>query len=400
MFEFAKRLDGIKPSIAREMYKVLGKPGYISFASGAPSADTFPVDAMIELAPEIYREKGRFVNTYGITEGDPELREILRKRYIDHYHNGTRETDDLQVFTGSSQVLDLTAKAFLNEGDVVLSDEHSYSGAISAFRAYGAVVKGVAMDENGMIPEALEEALKTTENVKVIYVIPTFQNPMGISLPLERRKKIYELAVKYNKLVFEDQPYFELRYSGEYIPSIKSMDTTGHVLFAGSLSKIVAPGLRMGFAIASKEVLAKLTVGKQQQDLATNPFAQQLAFRYLDRYDLDEHIKECCDLYRVKRDALLKCLEEKIGDIASFSHPEGGLFLWIYLPEGVSGNEVGLYLLNEKKLTLIPGSAYHTEGKDIPAIRLNFSVPSVAEIEEGTDRLNEGLREYLAKNKK
>lgn len=399
MFEFAKRLDGLKPSIAREMYKVLGKPGYISFASGAPSADTFPVEEMILLAPEIYREKGREVNTYGISEGDPQLREALRKRYMDHYHNGVRGVDELQIFTGAQQIIDLTAKAMLNEGDVVLVEEHSYSGAMTAFRAYGGVLKGVAMDENGIIPEALEEALKTTENVKLIYLIPTFQNPMGISIPLERRRKIYELAVKYNKLIFEDAPYFELRYSGQYIPSIKSIDTTGHVLFAGSLSKIVSPGLRLGFAIASKEVLAKLTLGKQQQDLTSCPFAQQLAFRYLDRYDLDAHIQQCCDLYRSKRDVLLQCLEKEIGDIASFSHPEGGLFLWVYLPEGVSGNEVGLYLLNEKKLTLIPGSAYHASGEDIPALRLNFSVPTVEQIEEGVQRLGEGLREYMSKNK-
>lgn len=398
MFEYARRLDGIKPSIAREMYKVLGKPGYISFASGAPSAMTFPSKEMAELAPEIYLELGAKVNAYGITEGDPELREILRKRYIDHYGFGSRETDELQIFTGAQQILDLTAKAMLNEGDVVLVEKHSYSGAMTAFRAYGARLVGVDMDDQGMIPEALEEALKTVENVKFIYLIPTFQNPMGVSMPMERREKIYELAVSFNKLIFEDSPYFELRYSGEYIPAIKTLDKTGHVLFAGSLSKIMAPGLRIGFAIACKELLAKLTLGKQQQDLSTNPFAQQMAFRYLSRYDLDEHIAQCCELYRAKRDKMLECLEKEIGGIASFSHPEGGLFLWVYLPEGVSGNGVGTYLLEKKKLTTIPGSAYTADGEDIAALRLNFSVPNVDQIETGVKLLGEGLREYLAQH--
>lgn len=395
MFEFANRLNGIKPSIAREMYKVLGKPGYISFASGAPSAATFPNEEMAELAPEIYRELGAKVNAYGITEGDPQLREILRCRYMDHYGFGSRETDELQIFTGAQQILDLTAKAMLNEGDVVLVEEHSYSGAMTAFRAYGAKLVGVPMDDMGMIPEALENALKTVANVKLIYLIPTFQNPMGVSMPMERRKEIYDLAVRYDKLLFEDSPYFELRYSGEYIPAIKTLDKTGHVLFAGSLSKIMAPGLRIGFAIACREVLAKLTLGKQQQDLSTNPFAQQMAFRYLSRYDLDEHIAQCCKLYREKRDVMLACLEKEIGGMASFSHPEGGLFLWVYLPEGVSGNAFGTYLLENKKLTTIPGSAYHAEGLDISALRLNFSVPNPDQIEAGVKLLGEGLREFL-----
>ena len=395
MLEFASRLNGIKPSIAREMYKVIGKLGYISFASGAPSADTFPNREMAELAPAIYLERGNRVNAYGITEGDPELREMLRKRYIDHYHFGSREADELQIFTGAQQILDLTAKALLNEGDVVVVDEHSYSGAMTAFRAYGAKLVGVPMDDSGMIPEELEKVLKTEKKAKFIYLIPTFQNPMGISIPMERRKEIYDIAVAYEQIIFEDSPYFELRYSGDYIPAIKTLDTDGHVLFAGSLSKIMAPGLRIGFAIASRELLAKLTLGKQQQDLSSNPFAQQMAFRYLSKYDLDEHIAQCCDLYRKKRDVMLECLEKEIGSMAHFSHPEGGLFLWIYLPAGVSGNGLGTYLLEKKKLTTIPGSAYHAAGEDIPALRLNFSVPSIEEIHIGVKLLGEGMREYL-----
>ena len=239
MTKLAKRMVTAEPSIIRELYKVYGQPGIQSLSAGNPSVDTFPVKEIAEISKELYEEcmnDPEMVKTlfsYGVTEGVGTLRDALKKRYMGRYHNGNPETDDLQVFTGAQQVIDLVTKCFVDVGDTVLVEEHSYQGAISTFWGYEGNVVGVKTDEDGIIPEALEEALKTEKNVKVIYTIPTFQNPMGIQTTLERRKAMYELAVKYDVMILEDSPYFELRYSGEYIPSIKSLDATGHVIFAG-----------------------------------------------------------------------------------------------------------------------------------------------------------------------
>lgn len=403
MTKLAKRMVTAEPSIIRELYKVYGQPGIQSLSAGNPSVDTFPVNEIAEISKELYEECKKdpeMVKTlfsYGVTEGVGTLREALKKRYMERCHNGNPETDDLQVFTGAQQVIDLATKCFVDAGDTVLVEEHSYQGAISTFWGYEANVVGVKTDEEGMLPEALEEALKTEKNVKVIYTIPTFQNPMGIQTTLERRKAMYELAAQYDVMILEDSPYFELRYSGEYIPSIKSLDKTGHVIFAGSLSKIVTPGVRLGFAIADRKVLAKMTIGKQCQDLNNPGYNQLVAVRYIERYDLDAHIQDCCDLYRKKRDAMMDALEKELGRRATWTHPEGGFFVWVNLPEGVSGDAFAKYLIDEKKLTTISGSAYRPDGQDVNAIRLNFSVPSVEEIGTRVALLREGLDDFMKK---
>lgn len=402
MTEFSRRMINAEPSMVRELYKVWCLPGMHSLGAGNPSIDTFPVKEMQALSTEIYQECENSaadvgaIFSYGVTEGDDDLRAALKDRYMTRYGNGDPERDDLQIFTGAQQVIDLAIRCFVNTGDTVLVEEQSYSGTISAVWGYEGRMAAVATDEEGMLPEALEKALQTEPNVKLIYLVPTFQNPMGIVTSLERRKAIYELAVKYNVMILEDSPYFELRYSGEYVPSIKSLDRTGHVIFGGSLSKVMAPGVRLGFAIADKAVLAKLTIGKQCQDLNNPGYPQRLAARFLTRYDLDAHIQDCCNLYRVKRDAMMEALEEHLKGKAAWTHPEGGFFVWVTLPEHISGDAFTQFLIDRKKLIVVCGSAYRPDGSDVNAIRLNFSVPSVEEIRLCVKLLGEALEEYQA----
>ncbi len=400
MTELAKRMETAEPSIVRELYKVWALPGMHSLGAGNPSLETFPVKEMGEISRKIYQECDSDTSmvdeifSYGVTEGDHSLRRVLRRRYMEYYRNGSPDRDDLQIFTGAQQVIDLTAKCYLNAGDTVLVEEHSYSGAISAFWGYEGNVIGVKSDEQGLVPEALEAALKREKNVKLIYLIPTFQNPMGIVTTLERRKAIYDLAVQYDVMILEDSPYFELRYSGDYVPSIKSLDKTGHVIFAGSLSKILTPGVRLGFAIADRQVLAKLTIGKQCQDMNNPGYNQCVAARYMEEYDLDAHIQDCCQIYRVKRDAMMEALESELAGKATWTHPEGGFFVWLTLPEHISGDAFTRYLIDKKKLITVCGSAYRPDGSDVNAIRLNFSVPSQEEIRLCIGLIREALEEW------
>lgn len=399
MTNFAKCVETAEPSIVREIYKVWVLPGMRSLGAGNPSVDTFPVKEMAEISRQIYDrcEKDKsYMSTifsYGTTEGEDILRDVLRKRYLKHYKNGDPERDELQIFTGAQQIIDLTIRSFINEGDTVLFEENSYGGAITAVAGYNGRAVGVKTDEEGLIPEALEEAMKNEHNVKLLYTIPTFQNPMGIVTTAERRKAIYDLAVKYNVMILEDSPYFELRYSGEYVPSIKSFDKTGHVIFAGSLSKIVTPGVRLGFAIADTEVLAKLTIGKQNQDLNNPTYTQHLAARYMSEYDLDAHIQDCCNLYRKKRDVMMQSLEKELSGKATWTHPEGGFFVWLTLPKHLSGDAFAHYLIEKKKLITIAGSVYRPDGSDVNAIRLNYSVPSEQEIKDCIKLIAEALNE-------
>lgn len=393
MIEAAERTKGSKPSVIRELLKEAMKPGMTSLAAGNPSVETFPVEEIKKLSEKVYAEYANTALSYGATEGYAPLCETLAKRYREKYNSMTEE-DTLQIFSGGQQAIDLITRCFVNAGDTILCEERSYTGALCVFRSYHTNLTGVPMDENGIIPEELEKILKEDNKVKMLYTISTFQNPSGITLSEERRKKVYELAVKYDIIILEDSPYFELRYSGEYIPTIKSFDTTGHVFFVGSVSKIFAPGLRIGFVICKKEYMRTLTIAKQTNDMHTNIYAQILADLYFNNCDVEKHIQECCDIYRRKRDVMMDCIDKTFPKEASHTVPDGGLFLWVTLPENVSGYELCNKLL-EKKIVCVPGGAYLMEEHDINALRLNFSVPSIEQIEYAIPIVAETIKEMM-----
>ncbi len=395
-YNFSRRINELKPSAIREILKVTQDPTVISFAAGNPSVETFPAKEMGEIAADMFANRAGDALQYGVTEGYTPLRNITAKRLHDKYAIGS-DNDDLIIVTGGQQGMDLSAKAFLNEDDVIICENPSFIGSLNCFRSYKAKLVGVPLEFDGMDMNKLEEALKTEKNVKLIYVIPTFQNPTGRVMSLEKRKQLLELAKKYDVLIIEDNPYFELRYSGEYIPTIKSMDTEGRVIYVGSYSKILSPGIRLGFVCAPKEIISKLVVGKQVSDVHTNLFFQMLAHDFLDKYDIDEHIEKIRKIYREKRDAMINAMAANFGDMMTFEKPDGGLFIWGKLPDGLDGAEL-CRLSGKKGVVPVPGSSFLVnDNEKFPYVRFNFSLPTFEQIDRGMELMGEALKEYTSK---
>ena len=393
-FKFSERISTLQPSAIREILKVTQDPTVISFAAGNPAPESFPAAEMASIAAEIFANNAASALQYGVTEGYGPLKELTAKRMKEKYNVG-RSFDDIIITSGGQQAIEMLTKSLVNEGDVILCEMPSFIGALNAFRSYNARLIGIPMDHDGMDMEVLERTLQTTQNVKFIYTIPTFQNPSGHVMSLERRKKLLELAQKYNVLILEDSPYFELRFAGEYIPPIKSMDETGCVLFSGSYSKVLAPGIRIGFAIAPKELISKLTVAKQVSDVHTNLFFQMIAAEYLKRYDLDAHIAKICNLYRTRAELMCDRIDEKFGGKVQYVRPTGGLFLWCSLPEGYDSMDF-CRKTGEKKVVAVPGSSFSIDEREItPSFRMNYSLPSEEQICKGIDLMAEVLHDYV-----
>lgn len=393
-YTFSNRISELKPSAIREILKVTQDPNIIPFAAGNPAPEAFPVAEMSEISARIFKESPASALQYGVSEGYTPLREAIKARMHDKYHTGT-EDDDVLVVTGAQQGMDLTAKCFLNEGDGIICESPSFIGSLNSFRSYRANLIGVPTEPDGMDLEKLEAALRDNGNVKLIYIIPTFQNPTGRVTSLEKRRKILALAAKYNVLILEDNPYFELRYSGEDVPTIKSMDTEGRVIYVGSFSKILSPGIRVGFVMANHGVISKLTVAKQVSDVHTNLMYQMIACDMLTKYDIDAHIAKVCDMYRAKRDAMCDAIEKYFPKACTYERPDGGLFLWCRLPDGYDGVAF-CKLCGTRGVMGVPGSSFSIDENEVsPYIRLNFSLPSFEQIERGVKIMGDTMREFI-----
>lgn len=388
-FVFSNKVNDMKPSAIREIFKSLSDPSVISFAAGNPSPLSFPVEKMHSVAEEIFQNEASFAFQYGITEGYPRLRQQVTQRLKERFNTGT-ENDEVIITTGGQQGIDLCAKVLCNEGDTVICENPSFIGALNAFRSYKANLVGVDLDEDGMNIEALENALKENRNTKIIYVIPTFQNPAGITTSLEKRKAILELAKKYDCLILEDNPYGELRFSGEDVPTIKSLDDDGRVLYCSSFSKILSAGIRIGFVCGPKELIQKIVVVKQVNDVHTNLFFQMVASKFIDKYGLDDHIANIRELYKNKCNLMLSELDKHVMGKATYTRPEGGLFIWLTV-NGGNGDDIAKRAL-ENKLAVVTGSSFNPiQGGYSPSVRLNYSTPSDEQIVEGVKRLAEIL---------
>lgn len=393
-YKIADHIAAMKPSAIREIFKVLVDPEVIALSAGSPDPGSYPTKEMAAIGNDIFANDLVTTLQYGTTEGYTPLREQTKKRLMEKYQTGT-EDDDVIITTGGQQTISLFTQTMINRGDVVVCEEPSFIGALNAFRSFGAQLKGVPMDEEGMRMDKLEEVLATTENVKFIYVIPTFQNPSGRTMSLERRKQLLEIAKKYDVLILEDNPYFELRYEGEPVATVKSMDTEGRVVYAGSYSKVLSPGMRIGFCLANKDITNRMVVCKQVSDVHTNMYFQMLVSRYLDTYDLDAHIKDICDLHKIKRDAMLAALDKYVDKRVTFTHPNGGLFIWGELPEGYDSFKL-CQEITKRKVACVPGNAFATDESAVcNGFRMNFSMPSLENIEIACQRIGETVAEFL-----
>lgn len=390
---FAKRMEGMQASEIRELLKLTAKPDIISFAGGLPAPELFPVEEIAKVSHDLVLKEGRQLLQYATTEGRPSLRAKIAKRMADKYHTVV-DPDDILITTGSQQCLDFAGKLFLDPGDVVLCESPSYLGALNAFNAYQPKFVEVPTDNGGLIPEELDKILETTPNCKFIYVIPDFQNPTGRTWSMERRKAFMEVVNKHNLPVLEDNPYGELRYEGEILPSLKSLDTKGLVMFLGTFSKIFCPGLRLGWVAAEHELLTQFVKIKQSADLHTSNFDQGVADAYMETYDLDAHVKEIVALYKHRRDLILESMEKYFPAGTEWTHPEGGLFLWLTFPEGVSARKVFTKCI-EMKVAGVIGDAFYPNQKTDRSMRINFSNMPDDRIVEGIERMAKAIKECM-----
>ncbi len=390
-YKFAERMSGMQASAVREILKVTQRPEVISFAGGLPAPELFPVEELSQLCPAVCTTEGRKVLQYATTEGRPTLRAKIAARMNRNYKTSLT-ADNILITTGSQQNLDMAGKIFLDKGDVVLMESPTYLAAINAFKAYQPEFKEVPTDDKGMIPEELDKILAATPNVKLIYVIPDFQNPTGICWSLERRKAFMEVVSKYEIPVLEDNPYGELRYEGVTLPSLQSLDTKELVMDMGTFSKTFCPGLRIGWLAAPVKLMKEFVKVKQSADLHTSAFDQAIIDRYMDEYSLDEHVREINKLYKHRRDLLLNTMKETFTDGTTWTHPEGGLFLWLTFPEGVSARKVFDKCI-EKNVAGVLGEFFYPNAKNDRHMRINYSNMPDDRIIEGVRRMAEALKE-------
>ncbi|MBU5428344.1 PLP-dependent aminotransferase family protein [Tissierella pigra] len=389
---YAKRMDNIRASEIRELLKLTQQPGIISFAGGLPAPESFPVEEFIKIGKEVLENTGTQALQYGPTEGYGPLREAIAKRM--EKVKVDVKAENILITSGSQQGLDFAAKIFINPGDIIVCESPTYLGAINAFKAYEPKFIEVSTDKDGMNMEELEEVLKNNDKVKFIYVIPDFQNPSGKTWTVERRMKLIELANKYNVAIIEDNPYGELRFEGEILPAVKHFDTEGRVAFLGTFSKILCPGLRLGWVAADTEFLNKFILVKQGADLQSSTISQMETAKFLELYDIDNHIQKIIDLYRVRRDLMMKTIEEEFPEGVTYTYPEGGLFTWVVLPEYMNARELALKAL-EENVAYVPGGSFFPNGGNENTFRLNYSNMDEEKIVEGIKRLGKVIREAV-----
>lgn len=390
-FNFASRMSGVKGSAIREMFKLMAQPDIISFAGGNPSPETFPAKELEEISKRVLSENPVKCLQYGVTEGYAPLIAKVSERL--KKQNTLKDTDSVIITTGGQQAIDLGAKAILDAGDGVACETPSFIGALNCFRTYEAKLYGISLEDDGINTDELEKTLKENKNIKILYVIPTFQNPSGITMSLEKRKKVLEICKAHNVVIIEDNPYGELRFEGEDVPTIKALDEDGDtVLYCGSFSKVLSPGLRIGFAVANKKLIEKMVILKQVNDVHTNIFTQVVADEWLSTCDFEAHLDLCREVYKKKCNLMLKTMDETFPDFVTYTRPQGGLFILATIHKDVDLNELFKKSI-EKKVAFVMGNSFMT---DIDAktncFRLNYSTMDDESIVKGIKILAEVLK--------
>lgn len=397
-YRYAQRTKGMQSSAIRDLLKVASQPGVISFGGGMPAPELFPLKEVEEACIRVLRNRGSDALQYSTTEGYPPLRELIVEKMSRYGILAT--LDNVLITSGSQQALDLVGKVLLDPGDVIIVEAPTYVGAIQAFTAYQASYASVPLDDEGMVVDLLEQRIIET-HPKFTYVLPNFHNPGGVTLSRERRERLVSLARQYGVPLVEDDPYGELRFEGEHIAPIVVIDANrngeqqegyfkGDVVYMSTLSKTLSPGLRLGWIVAPVEVVDKLVQAKQGADLHTNTFSQMVAYEVIRDGFLEKHVREIRDVYRQRRDAMLAAMEEYFPEEVSWTRPQGGLFLWVKLPEAVDSQELLEKALQEK-VAFVPGTAFYADGRGRDAMRLTFATCSTEKIDQGIRRLGKAI---------
>ena len=393
-YKFSDRTNNLKPSAIREIFKYAADPTVVSLSAGNPSPDAFPVKELEEISAELFRSNPIGLLQYSVTEGYTPLREYLKGYLSDKYCIGT-DNDDILITTGAQQIMDFATKSLVNEGEIIVTEAPSFIGSLNSFRAYNAKLVGVPVQSDGMDTEILEKVLSEHDNIKFIYTIPNFQNPSGVTMSMEKRERVYELACKYDVLILEDNPYGDLRYSGEFLPSIKSLDKEGRVIYAGSFSKVIAPGIRVAYVLAPKPIIQKMTVCKQGSDVHTNIWSQMLCYEYLTKYDFEAHLDKLRTIYRKKAQFCMDLLDKYCAPEITYDKIDGGLFIWCKLPESVDMLDYVKKAI-ENKVCVVPGNAFLTdESETTNGFRINFSTPTDEQLEKGIKALGKLIKSLV-----
>lgn len=394
-YQFSQNVDALHPSVIREILKFTGMPGIIPFAAGNPAPEAFPVEQVQEISARLLREDPILALQYSITEGDPQLRELLKARMAAQSCFDAA-SDELIITSGAQQGNELSCKVLLDRGDTLFCESPCFIGSLNAFRSYGVNLVGVTMEEDGMDLAELEEKLKSNPNPKLVYVIPNFQNPTGRVMSLQKRQRLYALACQYDLIILEDNPYGDLRFAGEPVPSIKSMDTEHRVIYTGSFSKILAPGLRVGYVSAPKEIIGKITVCKQVSDVHTNIWAQAVCTAFLKETDMAAYLDRLRAIYRHKCNLMADGIRQHFSSQIRWEMPQGGLFLWCTLPEECDVPAFCTQAVEQYKIAVVPGAAFLVdEGESSSCIRMNYSTPPDEEIVQGIETLGRMTKELF-----
>ncbi len=401
---YARRLQWMSTSVIRDILKVAQSPDVISMAGGWPEAALFPVEQLREVADYVLTNQTRESLQYGLTEGLPALREAVAE--LTSEAGAPADADNVVIASGSQQTLDLMGRILLDEGDTVLVECPTFLGALQSFNAYGVRYAPVPLDEDGVRVDAVEDALRS-QRVKFMYILPNFQNPTGVSLSLERRIRLVELADAYGVPIVEDDPYGALRFEGEALPSLLSLDSerhpenaasgryvTGNVVYLGSFSKTLTPGLRVAWAVAPPEIALKLVMAKQGADLHSSALGQAMANEFIRRGWLPAQVERIRRTYLERRDAMLEAIVEYLPQGVSYTRPQGGLFLWITLPEGMDAVAL-LSRAAERKVAFVPGGPFYVDGQGQNTLRVTYASMQPERIREGIRRLGEVIREAM-----
>lgn len=394
-YKFSDRVLALKPSIIREILKNSSDPSVIPFSAGNPAPEAFPTKEIAAISQKILSEDPIAALQYSITEGYTPLRETITD-YMKTHHQIGKEFDDILITSGAQQVMNLASKVLCNEEDVIICEAPSFIGSLNTFRSIKTNLRGISMEDDGMNLAELEQVLKEEPNARMIYTIPNFQNPSGITMSLEKRKKLYQLAKQYNVFILEDNPYGDLRVSGTHIPAIKSFDEDGIVLYAGSFSKVISPGMRVGFTIAPKPITQKMVVCKQADDVHSNILAQMICNEFIIKYDYDGHLKNLRSIYQKRIELMTSLIEKHLVPYGiTYNKAEGGLFIWCTLPAHINMLEF-CKKSADQKVCVVPGNAFLVdEHAPCQSFRINFSTPTDEQIVKGVAILGEIAKQMM-----